>query len=569
LTGYLGLQTERENLTFGRFIADCARRYAHREALVFGDRRITFIELEHEVRRFARALLAIGVTKGSSVAVMLGNRPEFVIAAFGAGSVGAVVVPVSTFASSEERDYILRHSDACILVTQSALLKHRFVDELLESHPKLTEGTPGQLRSAAFPFLRRIVSLESSSHRTVDTWEGIVARADEVPEEILDAAMAEVHPHDPGIIIYTSGTSAYPKAVLHTNTTPVIQSWRWAQAMGLTSDDKMLSRFPYFWSGGFTMTLGAPLAAGGTVVMLEAFDPAAALEVIERERVTALQLMTDSYTEIVEHPAFGTTDLSSLSLAVGAEPLTAALPNRAWRSQSNGYGLTETFTLCTWAEPDETGGEYRVVHGRALPGIDLVIVDSETGDVLPTGQLGEIAVKGATFMLGYHKVDAEEYLDRNGYFRTGDSGYLDETGILHWGGRLSGMIKTSGANVSPEEVRSKVLSWDRLGRVGVVPIPHPLLGEAVVLCATLHEDDPVTPEEVTAHLKTVLASYKVPTRVVLVSEQELPFTASEKVKIGDAQRVAARVINADDPEWGAYLRETHPELLDAATTVAS
>ena len=116
--------------------------------------------------------------------------------------------------------------------------------------------------------------------------------------------MAEVHPHDPGIIIYTSGTSAYPKAVLHTNGTPVIQSWRWAAALGLTVDDKLLSRFPYFWSGGFTMTLGGPLAAGATVVIVESFDAGAALELMERERVTALQVMPETYNEIVEHPDF-------------------------------------------------------------------------------------------------------------------------------------------------------------------------------------------------------------------------------------------------------------------------
>ena len=124
---------------------------------------------------------------------------------------------------------------------------------------------------------------------------------------------------------------------------------------------------------------------------------------------------------------------------------------------TNGYGLTETFTLCTWAEPEETGGEFRIVHGRPLPGIDLRIVDGETAKRSRPGELGEIAVKGVTFMLGYYKGYAEEYLDRNGYFRTGDSGYLDENGILHWGGRLTGMIKTAGANVSPVEIESKLL----------------------------------------------------------------------------------------------------------------
>jgi fatty-acyl-CoA synthase len=560
-SGYLGLDTERENLTFGGFMADCARRYGDKEALIFGERRISFEQLEVEVRQFARALFAAGVTKGSSVAVMLGNRPEFVIAAFGAGSIGAVVVPVSTFASSDERDYILRHSDASVLVTQGSLFNHRFVEELLASHPELAEGMPGQLRSTAFPFLRRIVSLNPTPQETVETWDNLLARAGEVPEELLDAAMAEVHPRDPGIIIYTSGTSANPKGVLHTNGTPVIQSRRWAKAMGLTPDDKLLSRFPYFWSAGFTMTLGGPLAAGTTVITIESFDAGTALEIMERERVTALQAMPETYNEIVEHPDFRTRDLSALTLSVGAEPLVAALPDRAWRSQSNGYGLTETFTLCTWAEPEETGGEFRTVHGRPLPGIDLRIVDGETGEELPTGQLGQIAVKGVTFMLGYYKGYPEEYLDRNGYFRTGDAGHFDDKGILHWGGRLTGMIKTAGANVSPVEIESKLSLWGRLKRATVVPVPHALLGEAVVLCATCHDNDPVRSDEILEHLKTCVASYKVPKRVVFVDERELPYTATEKVKLADARRVAAQRIAAEDAEWAAYLGRAHPELI--------
>ncbi len=572
--GYLGLETERESLTFGGFIADCASRHGDREALVSGDRRITYRELEGEVRQFAKALLAAGVTKGATVALMLGNRPEFVIAAYGAGSIGAVVVPVSTFATAEERDYILRHSDASVLITQPSLLTHRFVDELIEGHPELGGGQPGQLRSPAFPHLRRIVSREHNPPDGVDAWGLLLAGADDVTDQILDATMAEVHPRDPGIIIYTSGTSAHPKAVLHANGTPIIQGWRWAEALGLTNDDIVLSRFPYFWSGGFAMTLGGPLAAGATVLTAETFTPDVVLELVERERVTVLQAMPHTYSELVDHDDFSRRDLSTLSMAVGAEPLVAALPDRPWRAQANGYGLTETFTFCTWADPDEVrdryAGEFRTVHGRPLPGIDLRIVDSETGEPLPQGELGEIAVKGATFMLGYHKAYAEEYLDRNGYFRTGDTAHLDETGMLHWGGRVSNIIKTAGVNVSPVEIESKLSLWGRLKVAAVVPIPHPLLDEAVVLCAVPQHDQSVSAEDILDHLRTVLASYKVPKRVLLLDEDDLTHTSSgEKLKTTDLKRLAAGLIARDDEEWGAYLREAHPDLLARAQPAAT
>ena len=311
--------------------------------------------------------------------------------------------------------------------------------------------------------------------------------------------MAEVHPRDPGIIIYTSGTSANPKGVLHTNGTPAIQSWRWGKALGLTPDDKLLSKFPYFWSAGLTMTLGGPLSAGTAVITIESFDAGTALEIMEREQVTARavharDLQRDRRAPRLRHARPVGADARRRRRAAVRRVPRPAVASR----QANGYGLTETFTLCTWAEPEETGGEFRTVHGRPLPGIDLRIVDGETGEELPTGQLGEIAVKGVTFMLGYYKGYAEEYLDRNGYFRTGDSGHLDEDGILHWGGRLTAMIKTAGANVSPVEIESKLSLWGRLKLATVVPVPHPLLDEAVVLCATCHDDDPVSSEEILA-----------------------------------------------------------------------
>ena len=167
-------------------------------------------------------------------------------------------------------------------------------------------------------------------------------------------------------------------------------------------------------------------------------------------------------------------------------------------------------------------------------------------------------------MLGYHKAYAEEYLDRNGYFRTGDTAYLDDTGMLHWGGRVSNMIRTAGVNVSPVEIESKLSLWGRLKVAAVVPILHPRLDEAVVLCAVPHHDDAVRPEDVVEHLKTVLASYKVPKRVLIVDEDDLTHTSSgEKLKTTDLKRLAARLIAAAD-DWGAHLRAAHPSCSTAS-----
>ena len=367
------------------------------------------------MRQFARALLAAGVTKGSSVALMLGNRPEFVIAAFGAGSIGAVVVPVSTFASSDERDYILRHSDACRPghpgVAVSTTASSTSCSTATPSSPRASRGS-----SAPPPSRSSGASSRSTPHRTdtVEQWDDFVARADEMLRGAPRRGDGRGAPARPRHHHLHLGHERPPEGACSTPTARrSSRAGDGRRRSGLTPEDKLLSRFPYFWSGGFTMTLGGPLAAGATVIIVETFDAGAALELMERERVTALQVMPETYNEIVEHPDFRTRDLSALTLAVGAEPLVAALPDRPWRAQANGYGLTETFTLCTWAEPEETGGEFRIVHGRPLPGIDLRIVDSETGEPLPTGRARRDRGQGRDVHARLPQGRPAEYLDRN------------------------------------------------------------------------------------------------------------------------------------------------------------
>jgi fatty-acyl-CoA synthase len=188
------------------------------------------------------------------------------------------------------------------------------------------------------------------------------------------------------------------------------------------------------------------------------------------------------------------------------------------------------------------------------------IVDPDSGAPLGVGETGEIAVKGVTLMRGYYKVAPEECFDDEGWFRTKDSGHLDEAGYLHWHGRLSGLIKTSGANVSPAEVEAAVASWGRLRLGSVVGVPHPRFGEAVVLCA-VRSLDPVSAEDITGHLRGVLASYKVPRQVLFFDNEELTYTGSQKVRLEGLRSLAARRLAEGDDDWARFLREQHSELL--------
>jgi len=556
--GYLGLPVSPDDLTHGGFIADIAARFGDREALVFDDRRLTFAQLHEEVRAFGRGLLALGVSKGARVALLLGNRPEFVIGAYGAALIGAVVVPVSTLASSGERDYILAHSDAAVLVTQPALLRRRLLDQLLADHPELVDAEPGHAAAAAFPHLRHVVCLGDPSPagpRSVESWDRVVDAGRALGDEVVDAAAASVHPSDEALIIYTSGTTDHPKAVLHAHRGPVVQSWRWAEQLALDPDDRIWSPFPFFWTAGLAMVLGGTLASGACLVCQDGFEAGAALELIERERVTIVHSFPHVEAQLVEHEDARRRDLSSLRRVMPDSPLRQVTPFAEDPGDPRAaYGLTETFTIATSIPSDSPLELRRTTHGIALPGMAVRIVDPDSGAPLEPGATGEIAVKGVTLMRGYYKVPPEECFDDEGWFRTRDSGHLDDRGYLHWDGRLSGLIKTAGANVSPAEVETALRQWGRLSLASIVGVPHPRLGEAVVLCA-VQGPAPVTEGDVVDQLRTVLASYKVPRRVLFVDEDEVTYTDNQKVRMDDMRALATRRLAQDDDDWGRFLRE--------------
>ena len=537
-------------LTFGHFLRDIAERYAEREAIVFEGRRISYRELETETRRVARALVGAGVVKGARVGLLMGSRPEWIFAAYAVGLLGGVLVPVNTFANREECDYILRHGDASLLLLQRSLLKHRYLDDLIAAHPELAEGTAGRLRCAALPQLRRVVCFGLDLPRgSVQTWDELLALGEDVPDTLLDAACAEVHPSDDALIIYTSGTTAHPKGVLHAQRAPITQSWRFAEQMRLGPEDRVWTAQPFFWTAGIAMSIGATFAAGASLILQETFEPGRALELMEAERVTTSHAWAHQDKAMAEHASAAERDLTSLRNVNFSNPLAklAGITKDEW-GPGGSYGLSETFTLATSVPSDVPVEIRRKTSGRPLPGMSVRIVDPESGETLPTGQPGEIAIKGVTFMRAYYKVPPENYLDENGFFRTQDAGWLDEEGYLHWTGRLSNMIKTGGANVSPVEIEKQLEAYKDV-RVGLpVGVPHPTLGEALVLCAVPSEGAEVSEEAVRSYLRSKLAAYKVPKRVLFFSAEELAYTGTQKIQVGPLREAALRRLEAEGAE---------------------
>jgi acyl-CoA synthetase (AMP-forming)/AMP-acid ligase II len=436
------------------------------------------------------------------------------------------------------------------------LHRHGYVLELAAEYPGLPEARPGNILEPGFPFLRRVVVIGETAGK-MESWDEFLSRGDAITDALLDAAAAEVTPSDDAMIIYTSGTTTTPKAVLHTHRSVTVQMWRWGEQLAIGASDRVWSSQPFFWTAGFSMSLGGTLSSGSTLVLQEVVEPAETLELIEQERITVIHAFEHTQAQLASHPDARTRDLRSLTRLSQSSPLRNIIGpgDGAWDTRS-GYGLSETFTIAT-ALPATAPAELRdSSHGLPLPGMQIRIVDPESGEPVPVGATGEITVKGVTLMRGYYKLLPEDALDDEGWFHTQDAGYLDKGGYLHWSGRISGLIKTAGANVSPIEVETRAATLKMIGICTVVGVPHPTLGEAVVLAGVALQGITFDADRFLVYLREHLASYKVPRRVLLFEEAQLQFTSSDKVRIDRVrQLVIDRLISSDDDlEWISFLR---------------
>lgn len=537
-------------LTLGGFIKEVTQRFGPREAacLPVGDgvERWTYNDLWQRSEAIARALIACGVGKGTRVGILMTNRLEFLSAVFGTALAGGVATTLSTFSTPAELEVLVQASACSVLLLERRVLKKDFVAMLAELEPQVTSAAPGQVASLKFPFLRYLAMVDDKENEgAVESWENFLSRGASVSPALVDAAASSVAPSDPGVLFFSSGSTGKPKGILSAHRGVTLQMWRWRKWMGFRDEDlvRFWSANGFFWSGNFAMAVGGGLAAGGCLVLQRYFQPEEALELMEREKVTCLFAWPHQWAQLVGAKNWLDVDLSSLYYIDAKSPIAAhPTVNTPWREAAAAYGNTETFTLSSVFPantPEEVVGGS---HGVPTHGTTFKIVDPLTGQIVPLGERGEIAVKGPTLMLGYLGIPLDETLDDEGFFRTGDGGYFDEEGRLHWEGRLNDIIKTGGANVSPLEIDDVIRKHPGVKVSQTVGVPDELLGELVVTCIVRHEGATVEEEEIRNFAKEKLASYKVPRRVVFFSEDELELTGSSKIKVADLRELVKKRI---------------------------
>jgi len=536
-------------LTLGGFLREVCAKYGDKEALVFAQEgapviRLTYAQVWAEASTVARALIARGVTKETRVGLLASNRPEWLTAMFGVALAGGTCVALSTFAKSSELEYQLRVGDVSLLIFERSLLERDFAAELIELCPELAnpENRERALMSARLPFLRRAVCIaDAAAGGAFEPWSDFLQSGPLAPAALVDALAAEIAPTDRGLLFFSSGSTAKPKAIVHAHRAAAIQCWRWRSIFAVDTDVRTWTANGFFWSGNFAMAIGATFAAGGCLVLQRHFAPGEALKLMQTERVSLPLAWPHQWARLVDDPAYREVDLSSLCYVGETSPLRAhPTVNASWQEPMSAYGNTETLTLNT-AHPSGTDPAFvQGNHGLALPGNILRIVEPVSGKVLSRNEPGEIAVKGPTLMFGYLRVALEDTFDEEGFFRTGDGGFIDDQGRLHWQGRLNDIIKTGGANVSPLEIDAVLAECPGVKIAATVGVPHDTLGEIVVACVVLHAGAAVDESQVRAFVGKRLSSYKVPRRVLFIDDTDLTLTASNKVKTAPLRELATR-----------------------------
>jgi acyl-CoA synthetase (AMP-forming)/AMP-acid ligase II len=515
----------RGDLEFGTLpglIERSAARFGAREAIVDGERVLTYDGLAGAVREMARALIGLGIEPGDRVAIWAPNLWEWIVAALGIQAAGGVLVPINTRFRGAEAAYVLARSGARALFTVSGFLG---VD-----YPALLEPHRG-----ALPGLETIVVLRGDAPGGTRTWEELLDRGAGVSDDAASARAAAVRPDDLCDLLFTSGTTGKPKGVM-CNHAQTLRTFRdWADTVGLRAGDRYLVVAPFFHSFGYKAGWLAALMMGATILPQAVFDAGAVLERIGRDRITVLPGPPALYQSILARADLAAFDLSSLRLAVtGAAVIPLELVRRmrlelGFETVITGYGLTETSGVLTMCRFDDDLETIASTSGRSIPGIEVRVVD-EQGREVPRGTPGEVVARGYNLMRGYFEEPAETAatIDPEGWLHTGDIGEMDARGYLRVTDRKKDMYIVGGFNAYPAEIEQLLLEHGGVAQVAVIGVPDARLGEVGMAFVVPKTGAALEGPSLIAWCRERMANYKVPRRVEIVDA--LPVNASGKVQ---------------------------------------
>ncbi len=525
--------------TIGDLLDRQAERFGGRDALIHVEHgvRYSYAEFRDECNRVAKGLIALGLQKGDHVGIWATNYPEWVVAQFATAKIGAILVTVNPSYRTHELEYLLKQSDASTLLLIDSFKTSDYVGMINELIPELRDAAPGDLRSSKFPRLQRVIFIGKERHSGMLQWSDLAQLGAEVSDDELARRQAACDPDDVINIQYTSGTTGFPKGAMLTHFNIVGDAFYIAECMKFTEQDRLCIPVPFYHCFGCVLgTLCCVTHAAAMVIPSEYFDPLKTLTAVEKEGCTGLHGVPTMFIAELQHPDIDKFSFPALRTGIMAgspcpiEVMKQVVERMGASEITIAYGQTESSPVITQTRTDDPI-ELRVsTVGRALPNVEVKIVDAETGRKLPCGVQGELCTRGFIVMKGYYNMPeaTAKAIDQDGWLHTGDLATMDENGYCKITGRLKDMIIRGGENIYPREIEEFLYTNPKIADVQVVGVPDLKYGEEVMAWVKLKEGQTATAEEIRDFCRGKIAHYKVPRYVKFTSD--FPMTVTGKIQ---------------------------------------
>ncbi len=532
--------------TISGHVADIVQAFPDREAVISlpWGKRLTFAELAESVDHLARGLLGIGFRKGERIGIWSTSNIEWLLLQMATARIGAILVNINPAYRPRELAYALQRSEVNGIFLIPSFKTSDYPAMLVELIPELKASSPETFKSRSFPHFRMAcvydpLHVQETVHPFSGffTWSDVLAKAEGVPKEELEAISDSLDRDETINIQYTSGTTGFPKAVMLTHHNILNNAYFSAQAMGFTEHDRLCVPVPFYHCFGMVLANLLCLSVGACIVIpSEHFDALAVLTAISKERCSAVHGVPTMFIAMLEHPRFRDFDCSSLRTGIMAgAPCPPALVKRVMeemhcREILIGYGETEALPITHLTRRDDSLNRRTETVGKNLPHQEVKVVDVQSGATLPLGQVGEICFRGYHVMKGYYgdREATARTIDENHWLHSGDLGTMDTDGYVRITGRLKELIIRGGENIYPREVEDFLFTHPKVAEVAVFGVPDDFYGEEVMAWIKLHTGQTATEDEILAFCKGTIAHYKIPKYVWFV--EEFPMTVTGKVQ---------------------------------------